>query len=341
MTAHELRRRFGLWRPLDRLPSIKWKLSLLVAGAVSIAVVVSVVGYRLGWAVWVRPIVSVGIGLAVMRVFSFGITSPLREMADAAQRMASGDYSTRVTATSKDEVGQLADAFNEMAADLAALDRQRRDLVANASHELRTPIAALSAMIENLADGVATADAAYVETMHQQVQRLAHLVDQLLSLSRLESGETELHREPTDLVELATSVVDEARWRHPDVEMVVRSAVAARAEVDPVLVHQVLSNLVENAVRHGSPPVEVEILRHPDHVRLIVRDHGPGIPADASERIFERFERLDRSRRGQGAGLGLSIVAGIVERHGGSIHVEDVAPHGAAFVVTLPTTPLP
>ena len=183
------------WRPFDRFRSIRMKLSVLVAGSVMIAVALGGIDPAGGWPLWLRMGASVAIGLGVMRLVAGGITSPLRDMADAARSMADGDYSQRVRATSRDEVGQLAEAFNEMSAELAEVDRQRRDLVANASHELRTPIAALQAMIENLADGISEADPDFVATMHGQVRRLAALVDQLLSLSRLDSGEMPLHIE--------------------------------------------------------------------------------------------------------------------------------------------------
>ena len=326
------------FRPLDRIPSIKWKLSILVIGAVIISSVVSYLGYRLGWDIKVRPIVAIGIGLAVMRVFAFGVTSPLRSMADATEAMARGDYSARVTATSRDEVGQLALAFNEMAAKLDEVDRQRRELVANASHELRTPIAALSAMIENLDDGVAEASPDYVATMHAQVRRLAHLVDQLLSLSRLDSGETALHRERVELGPLLDEVADEARWRHPEVEIEARRPVEGlTVDVDNMLMHQVLSNLVENAIRHGAPPVSLCATTTGSSVYLEVADCGRGIPPADAERVFERFHRLDQARSTAGSGLGLSIVAGIVARHGGTIRAEPNSPNGTRMIVELPS----
>jgi signal transduction histidine kinase len=191
-------------------------------------------------------------------------------------------------------------------------------------------------MIENLADGVSVADADYIDTMHQQVQRLAHLVDQLLSLSRLESGQTELHREPTPIDELIDSVVNEARWRHPSVVIDRSDVPLVNAVLDPVLMHQVLTNLIENAIRHGAPPISVSASADASTITFRVVDHGPGIPVESAERVFGRFERLDRSRRGTGSGLGLSIVAGIIERHGGTVAVHPVDPHGAEFVVTIP-----
>ncbi|MGH9190831.1 MAG: HAMP domain-containing protein, partial [Acidimicrobiales bacterium] len=123
-------------RPLDPLPSIKLKLGVLILAAVGVSSVVSVVGFRLGWPLWLRPIVASVIGVGMVQLLARGMTSPLRTMARQAAAMARGDYGSPVQATSRDEVGQLAEAFNRMAAELAATDRLRRDLVANVSHEL-------------------------------------------------------------------------------------------------------------------------------------------------------------------------------------------------------------
>ncbi|MFN8051224.1 MAG: ATP-binding protein [Acidimicrobiales bacterium] len=337
----------GDWRPLDQFRSIRTKLSILVAGSVIISVGIGSVGLRVGWPFWFRLITSVVVGLGIMRLVAAGITSPLRDMAAATEAMADGDYSRRIRATSRDEVGQLATAFNEMSAELAEVDRQRRDLVANASHELRTPIAALQAMIENLADGVSEADPAFVETMHTQVRRLATLVDQLLSLSRLDSGEMPLHIETVSVATLLEASLAEFRWHHPDVDVTVDvEPETLMVAVDQLLLHRVVANLLENAIRHGAPPFRVDACLTPGTagtprptVTLVVSDEGPGIPADDAARVFDRFHRLDQSRRSGGSGLGLAIVAGIVERHHGHIAVEPNDPHGVRMVITLPQQP--
>jgi len=328
------------WRPLDSFGSIRTKLSILVAGSVVISVAIGSAGWRVGWPFWFRLAVSVAVGLTVMRLVAAGITSPLREMAAATRAMADGNYSLRVRATSRDEVGELAAAFNEMSAELAEVDRQRRDLVANASHELRTPIAALQAMIENLADGVSEADPAFVATMHAQVRRLATLVDQLLSLSRLDSGEMALHLEPISVATLIETSVSEFQWHHPDVDVEVDvEPETLMMTVDQMLMHRVVTNLLENAARHGAPPFAVSASATPGAattVTLTVSDHGPGISPDDAIRVFDRFHRLDSARRSGGSGLGLAIVAGIVERHRGHISVQPNQPHGAKMIVTLP-----
>lgn len=191
-------------RPLDRLGSIKLKLGVAIVVAVSVSAVVSTVGLRLGVAIWLRPLISVAIALALVQVLARGMTSPLREMAAATRRMAEGDWDQRVTATSADEVGELARAFNAMAAELAAVDRMRKDLIANVSHELRTPISALRARLENLVDGVEAPDPNLLRSMLQQTERLGRLVSQLLDLSRLESGAVPLRRDVVEVRRCST-----------------------------------------------------------------------------------------------------------------------------------------
>src|SRR5256885_2576640 len=181
-------RRERLAHPLDEVPSIKLKLGFVIAAAVAVTVFVFWVLIKIG--VWpsVSGVIAGAIAMVMVRFLSRGLTSPLREMAAAASEMAKGNYERRVSTSSRDEVGELARAFNQMAAELAETDRVRRDLVANVSHELRTPITALQAVLENLVDGVTDPDPETFRTMLAQVERLGRLVKQLLDLSRLQSG---------------------------------------------------------------------------------------------------------------------------------------------------------
>jgi signal transduction histidine kinase len=254
--------------------------------------------------------------------------------------MARGDYTRRVRATSGDEIGQLAAAFNRMAADLAAADQQRRELIANVSHELRTPISALQGTLENMVDGVEPADPHMLQTMLGQVERLGRLVAQLLDLSRLESGAVPLQRQRFPILPVLQDVAELSRLHAPHVEVRV-DAPDAEAEGDPERVHQVVANLVENAVRHtpSGGRVELRARSTSNGVTIHVDDDGPGIPPEAAERVFERFYRADAARAsGQGgAGLGLAIARWIVDLHGGDIRVEQRRPHGCRMVVDLPT----
>jgi signal transduction histidine kinase len=329
-------------RPLDPLPSIKIKLSALIVGAVGITVFVFWFALRIV-GLWpsVSGILAAIVALVLVRFVARGLTTPLREMAEATQAMARGDYSRRVTETSRDEIGRLARSFNRMAAELAETDRVRRDLVANVSHELRTPLTALQATLENIVDGVATADPETLLTMLSQVERLGRLVVQLLDLSRLEAGTVPLDRQDFAVAPVLAHAVREQKLHAPGVEIgMTVEEVGLEADGDPERVHQVVANLLENAVRHSpvGGAVEVRARRTSTGVTIEVIDEGPGIPDQEVNRVFERFYRADSARATSdgGAGLGLAIARWIVDLHGGEIHPERREPHGCRMVVTLP-----
>jgi signal transduction histidine kinase len=328
-------------RPLDRLGSIKVKLGVVIVAGVLVSDVAAVVAVRWGMPVLWAALVAAALALVLVQVLARGLTAPLREMAAASRRLRHAHFDVRVSEGGRDEVGELARAFNAMAAELAEVDRQRRDLVANVSHELRTPITALQAKLENVADGVEPADPETVGTMLAQVERLGRLVEQLLDLSRLESQAEPFDRRPFAVGELLEQAAREARLHAPDgIELRVEADGDAVATGDPERVHQVVANLVENAVRHSPVPGAVSLSGRAagGHVRIEVVDEGPGIPPDEAERVFERFYRPDASRAAKagGAGLGLSIARWIVDLHGGTIRVERAEPHGCRMVVELP-----
>ncbi len=330
-------------RPLDFLGSIKLKLGVVIVAAVAVTVVVVWIGGELGVPALLTGIVAAALALALVQLLAHGMTFPLRQMAAAATAMARGDYSRRVTATSRDEVGELARAFNSMATELEQIDRVRRDLVANASHELRTPIGALQARLENLVDGVEAADRDVLEDLLVQVERLGDLVAQLLDLSKLESGAVLLERSRVSSGELLEGVADEWRTRASErrISLSVEADRSAPAlDVDRRRLRQVLENLVANAVRH-SPDGGIVVLRagsRDGYARLEVEDAGPGIPTAEVERVFERFYRSDRARSADdgGSGLGLAISRWIVDLHGGSIAVDPTLERGCRIVVELP-----
>ena len=334
-------------RPLDPLGSIKMKLGACIVAAVIVTVVVVSVGAGAGISPVASALVAGALSLGLVQVLARGMTSPLREMAGAAAAMARGDYDRRVTASSSDEVGELARAFNAMATQLAEVDRLRRDLVANVSHELRTPISALQAGLENLVDGVQRPDPENLRTMLRQVERLGGLVSQLLALSRLEAGAVPLQRRSFDVRSLLEEAAGETRLHAAGV--VIHVDVADPRPVvngDPERLHQVIANLLDNAVRYSPPGgvVDLRARRMPNDrsgaVRIEVCDQGPGITEDDRQRVFERFYRADpaRSWGHGGAGLGLAIARWIVDLHGGEIRAEPREPHGCRMVVTLPAT---
>jgi signal transduction histidine kinase len=253
--------------------------------------------------------------------------------------MARGDYDRRVRATSHDEVGELARAFNAMAADLADVERMRRDLVANVSHELRTPIASLQALLENLADGIEPTDPAALRTALAQTERLGRLVEQLLDLSRLESGGLVLEPVSFGVRELLEQATRECELGDRPVRLKVCVQPGdLRVLGDPERMHQVVANLLDNAVRHSPPEgrVWLSACAAGGRTRIEVTDEGPGIAPHEAERVFERFYRADAARNGAGSGLGLSIARWIVDAHGGAIRAEGRDPAGCRMVVELP-----
>ncbi|MEE9416306.1 MAG: ATP-binding protein [Acidimicrobiales bacterium] len=326
--------------PLARVRSHKAKLSIVIVAAVIITFVLATLGADLDWPGWIRPIVAVGLSLAMVQVLAHGTTSPLREMLTATKAMATGDYSQRVESTSSDEVGQLANAFNSMAGDLEEVERQRRELVANVSHELRTPIAVLQVNLENLIDGVTSADAASLGVMLRQTERLGRLVSQLLDLSKLESGATPIEVTNFGLGALANRVAEEFRLHQSSASIEIDIDEALKIEGDAERLHQVLANLIENAIRYApaNSPIIISAARRDHEVELVVADFGPGIPEEERSRVFERFHRVDddRSVKKGGAGLGLAIVRWVVELHGGSIEAQPNEPTGCRMVVLLP-----
>jgi signal transduction histidine kinase len=256
--------------------------------------------------------------------------------------MARGEYDRRVRATSRDEVGDLARAFNAMAAELGDADRMRRELIANVSHELRTPLAALQALLENLADGVEPPDPRALRTALAQTERLGRLVAQLLDLSRLESGGLALQQQRFGIRTLLEQAARECTLG----DRLVRLNVCVepgdlQSTGDPERLHQVVANLLDNAVRHSPPEGRVWLSAHAataGRTTIVIADEGAGIPPAEAERVFERFHRIDAARatRDGGTGLGLAIARWIVDAHGGVIRAEQREPSGCRMVVELP-----
>jgi signal transduction histidine kinase len=327
-------------RPLDPVRSVKAKLSVALglSGGVGLLIFWWSLGFLRVELSWFA--ISAALGLVTLQVAAHGTTVPLREMTDAARAMARGDYTRRVRATSQDEVGELATAFNQMAADLAAADRQRRELIANVSHELRTPITALQGLLENIVDGVAQAEPETMQTALHQTERLGRLVTELLDLSRLDAGVVPLNRAPIDVPAFLDEVVKEATVNADGAGHDVRFKVAAPSIVIPgdrERLHQVFANLLDNAAQHSPPggTVTVRAERHHDHILLIVSDEGAGIPEADRDRIFERFTRGERASDG-GTGLGLAIARWVVQLHKGTIAVASSPRTGCHIHVTLP-----
>ena len=327
-------------RPLDRIGSLKLKLGVLVAASVGVASTLTVFGLLVGLLPRYTIPAAVLLALVVTQLLARGMTSPLREMTHAARRMATGDYTRRVTTSSNDEVGELARAFNTMAADLEAVDRQRRDLVANVSHELRTPVSALRAVLENLVDGVARPDQATLQAALDQTERLSDLVTDLLDLSRVDAGIVPLRREPVALQGFLDETVAEARLTGRPVSYVVRvDPPDLSVHGDRSRLHQLVANLLDNASRHSPSGGTVTVVgrRAGDRTVLEVTDEGPGIAPSDRAHVFERFT-TGGADVGGGTGLGLAIARWVTQLHGGLIEVaeSDQPGRGCRIRATLP-----
>jgi signal transduction histidine kinase len=336
----------ALPRPLDPLRSIKLKLGLLVV--VSGLAGLAYFWYKIGRIPPTTSVIAIGLALLTTQILAHGMTRPLREMTAAARAMARGDYTRQVRATSRDEVGELALAFNHMAADLAAADQHRRELIANVSHELRTPISALQAVLENVVDGVSTPDPTTMRTVLAQTERLSRLVTELLDLSRIDAGAHRLDLEPLRVSSLLEEVVAEAKVVATTAGRDVTFACTvdppdASAVGDRERLKQVLVNLLDNAARHSPQGGEVAVVARADASGLVleVRDDGPGLPAEQREEVFQRFTRGERATDG-GTGLGLAIARWVVDLHGGTVAFVDPepavdrTPPGCRIRVSLP-----
>ncbi len=285
-------------------------------------------------------------------LLSRSVTRPLALLTAAASNMADGDYSHRVPVRTKDEVGQLAMAFNEMAAaleqDIGELRRQealRRELAANVSHDLATPLTAIQGFTEALLDGVIEDERQREETLRviaKEVVRLRRLVDDLGHLSRVESPSLSLELSPLNL---ATLVDETLAVLQPELEA---KGVQARnllgpetplALADTDKLTQVLLNLLDNALRYTPRGGEITISATVEtgRVRVVVQDTGAGIAPEHIKRIFDRFYRADASRNGAtgGSGLGLAIVKAIIEAHGGQVGIDSTPGKGTSVWFTL------
>ncbi|OEU86310.1 ATPase [Streptomyces abyssalis] len=349
-----------LWeglRPLDPYRSVKAALGALVIVSVVITTLLALFAVNSATELRVITIISIIASLLITQFVAQSLTAPLDEMTDAARAMADGDYSRRVRGDRRDEFGELAETFNQMAADLELVDQHRKELVANVSHELRTPIAALRAVLENVVDGVSDSDPETMRIALQQTDRLGRLVEHLLDLSRLDNGVVPLRARRFEVWPYLAGVLKEANMSkgqgHSRTDVHLHLDVSPpelTAYADAERLHQVVANLIDNAVKHSPPHGRVTVRARPgateESLEVEVLDEGPGIPESERAHVFERFNRTKAaetsSQRGSGpgggdggTGLGLAIARWAVDLHGGWIRVAE-SPRGCRIQVTLP-----
>ncbi|QES48278.1 two-component sensor histidine kinase [Streptomyces venezuelae] len=339
--------------------SIKTKLGTLVVVSVFITTGLLMVALRTKTEVRFITVFSVIASMLITQFVAHSLTAPLDKMTTVARAISQGDYTRRVRgAERRDELGDLAATINLMADDLEAVDRHRRELVANVSHELRTPIAALRAVLENVVDGVSAADPETMRTALKQTERLGRLVETLLDLSRVDNGVVPLKARRFEVWPYLSGVLKEAglaagqrgalasgsgNHTRKDVHLhldVFPPDLTAHADAERL--HQVVANLIDNAVKHspqhGRVTVRARRGEAPGSLTLEVLDEGPGIPEKERHRVFERFNRGSARGGDGGTGLGLAIARWAVGLHGGHIGVAESS-RGCRILVTLPGSP--
>lgn len=328
--------------------SLRAELTILIVVSSVLAFVLAWIATMLGLNGWIALPVAIAATLVFTYVTSRHLNSPLAQMIDAAEAMAEGDYSARVhlKKSSRDEVGELAAAFNTMADELEHADQMRRDMIANVSHELRTPVSALQAMVENMADGIVEPTPANMESILTQTHRLSDLISFLLDLSRLEAGAASLEIVPIHLAEFISETTGPLEYTDADHGHTIEQRIPddLNLEGDEARLHQLFTNIIANALKHSPDNTAILIEAHDDDsndtIVVNVVNFGSHIPESVRNDIFRRFVK-GKSGPGTesgGTGLGLSIARWAAQLHGGTVQVIN-DPRGVNFEIVLPHYP--
>jgi signal transduction histidine kinase len=330
---------------LRLVPSVSARLaglSLLAVGLPLAAVLLSgAVMFEMGTDIVILAVAAASstVAIAAAVIVARSITAPVDRLRAASGALAGGDLSARAPEQGPTEIAELGASFNEMAARLGQLFDARRELVAWASHDLRTPLAAMRAMVEAVEDGVAKPEQ-YTRELAEQVRTLSALVDDLFELARIDAGVLTLELEDASLASLVDSCVRglEAEADRRRVRLETRLDGESPVRCAPEKVERVLLNLLTNALRHTPSDGSIAVLVEPasDEVRVSVEDSGEGIEPEVLRRVFDRFWRGDPARSAGGSGLGLAIARGLVEAQGGRIWAENRPSGGARVSFTLP-----
>jgi signal transduction histidine kinase len=289
-------------------------------------------------------------------IVSSAITDGIRELARAAEEIAKGDLTTRLSITGNDELAEFARRFNWMVAQLQEMDDQkrmleqtRRDLIAWASHDLRTPLTALRAMNEAMTDGLVSDPETmgrYLRNMQGEIQHLSYLIDNLFELAQLDAGHLQLNFQEVSLRDLVSDTLEQMRLRAERAHIALSGAVANEVDmvcIAPEKIQRVLNNLLDNAIRYtpAGGRVRLHAVDAGENVCVSVNNFAPDLKPLEVDQVFTRFYRQERARAQssdgyRGAGLGLAITRGFVEAHGGKIWVESTPEVGVTFTFTLP-----
>jgi len=293
---------------------------------------------------WKSAILSGILGILLISWTAVHLSTPLIQINAAVNDISKGKFDKRVKVKSKDEIGQLAASFNMMAEDLKNLEELRKGFVANVSHELRSPLTSMQGFIQGMVDGTIPQEEhqQYMQIVLDETKRLTKLINELLDLSQIESGKFPLHMETFDVNELIRRVLikyeGKIEKKNLDIEVMFREEQFI-VEADKDRIEQVISNLLDNAIKFSSPNEKITLWTHgsKDKIYVSIRDSGPGIREEDLPFIWERFYKADKAHTpGEtGTGLGLPIVKKIIEQHGQKIWVKSQPDKGAVFVFTL------
>jgi signal transduction histidine kinase len=287
-------------------------------------------------------LVGGAVAVALALVFGRALLGQIGALTQAARRMERGDLSQRVVVQSRDEIGQLAHAFNAMADGLARNEQLRRTMVTDVAHELRTPLTNLRGYLEAVRDGVTEPRPEVIESLYEEAMLLHHLVDDLQDLALSEAGRLKLSRERIDVQDVLLSAGQSVQPRAlaQGVQLSLQGGPSLAVDADPQRLGQVLRNLLANAIAYTPPGGQVALQAEAlaEGVRIEVRDTGCGIAPEHVPNVFERFYRVDasRARATGGAGIGLAVVKQLVDAHGGGVSVSSEPGRGSCFRVTLP-----
>jgi signal transduction histidine kinase len=286
---------------------------------------------------------AAGLALALGLLLARTLTQPIRELTAATEAVAQGELKQQVPIRSTDELGELAQSFNQMSSDLVKAQALRQQMTADIAHELRTPLSVILSHVDAIEEGVLPADIETLRVIRDETTQLSRLVEDLRVLSRADAGELSLSMLPTSPGELLSRAA--ASHRPLAAERGIQLEIEAEPdlpeiEVDPDRVGQVLDNLMRNALRHTPEGGSIRVFAREalDGVELGVVDTGPGIPSEAIPHVFDRFYRADsaRGRDAGGSGLGLAIARSIVESHAGTLRAESKPGEGATFIACFP-----
>ena len=278
-------------------------------------------------------------------VFAISLTAPIKAMTSAIRRMGKGDLTARVKVHASGELKELADSYNAMAEKIENFDQSRSQFVQNASHELKTPLATMKLLLENLIyqpDMPSELRAEFMQDMNHEIDRLSGIITDLLTLTKMDSEETAIKHEKFDFTELCIGAVHALQPAAEKNRLTLTMDVAKDVTLqgDESKLGQVIYNLIDNAIKYTPEGGSVFVTMKTDGRNAVfaVKDTGVGIPEEDAKHIFDRFYRVDkaRSRETGGTGLGLSIVRQMVQLHRGEIKVDSVFGKGSTFTVTLP-----